>query len=140
MNTSQYSDQYPSSTFPGIWCVQPFAHDIFPLHSHKWRLEGDKDKALILDTLAIHMIRRATNSTLISYHPNHKSDATLLRGLHARVRLIGASVYWQNIFTQTTDITFLFLAAMWQPVYAWDQALEALYLHISTLVSNHPWP
>jgi len=80
------------------------------------------------------MIRRSKNSTVISYHPNHKGDATLLHGLHARVRLIGDSVYWKNIFQQTTDVTFLFLGILWQAVYAWDQALEALYSHISSLV------
>jgi hypothetical protein len=98
--------------------------------------QEDDEKVLTLDTLAIHMIRANTNSTIISYHPNHKGDANLTKGLHAKFRLIGSSVYWKNIFSATTDITFLFLAILWQGIYAWDEALETLYVHISHLVRD----
>jgi len=81
------------------------------------------------------MIREFPSSTVISYHPDHEGHATITKGLHARFRLIGGSVYWQNIFSQCADPTFLFLSILWHAVYAWDEALETLYAHISTLVS-----
>lgn len=34
------------------------------------------------------------------------------------------------------DSTFAFLAMLWSALYAWDQALEALYEHFSWLVSK----
>jgi hypothetical protein len=35
------------------------------------------------------------------------------------------------------DPTFVFLAVLWSAVYAWDEALEALYAHFSWLVRGH---
>jgi hypothetical protein len=34
------------------------------------------------------------------------------------------------------DPTFVFLAILWSALYAWDEALEALYAHFSWLVST----
>jgi hypothetical protein len=97
---------------------------------------GGYERTLILDTLAIHLIRAASNSTVISYHPDPEGTADLRHGLHARAHLIGSSVYWQKIFDKTTDSTFLLLAILWHAVYAWDEALETLHAHVSTLVGT----
>jgi hypothetical protein len=47
----------------------------------------------------------------------------------------GQSVYWQKIFQDSPDPTFVLLAFIWHAMYAWDEALEDLYAHICHLVS-----
>jgi len=42
-------------------------------------------------------------------------------------------VYWQKIFQESPDPTFLLLTFVWHAMYAWDQALEDLYAHIGQL-------
>ena len=91
----------------------------------------------MVDRLALHMIRSRTNGTIISLHPPEKHRATTAERLHTRVHLTGKSVYWCNIFKDTTDPTFVFLSYFWYAVYAWDEALENLYSHISFLASVH---
>lgn len=88
-------------------------------------------KRLITDVLAIHMVRSPKNSTLITYHPPRGTDA---KTLHDRVYYAGASVYWNRLYTQAADPTFVLLAALWYALYAWDQAFEILYEHICFLV------
>jgi hypothetical protein len=44
-------------------------------------------------------------------------------------------VYWQKIFQDSPDPTFLLLTFVWHAMYAWDEALEDLYAHIGQLVS-----
>jgi hypothetical protein len=73
---------------------------------------------------------------MISYHPDHEWRMTTARDLQSRVRLIGESVYWQHIFRKSKDSTFLLVAILWHSMYAWDQALETLYSHISSLVCS----
>jgi hypothetical protein len=91
---------------------------------------------LFIDLLAIHMIRDVKTSTIISYHPESTWCRTSAKGLHSLMQLVGDSVYWQKIFAKTTDPTFLFLAVLWYPLYAWDESFELLYTHVSELESK----
>ncbi|KAG7445230.1 uncharacterized protein BT62DRAFT_897935 [Guyanagaster necrorhizus] len=88
--------------------------------------------SLVLDLLAVHLIRNVEGNTLISYH-NSDREATSAPYLHERIRFAGQSVYWQNIFQRSSDPTFVLLTFIWHAVYAWDEALEALYAHICWL-------
>ncbi|KAF4613148.1 hypothetical protein D9613_011169 [Agrocybe pediades] len=92
-------------------------------------------RLLVPDILSIHLIRREKGSIIISYHAdeiqgNHVTSASYL---HQRIRFAGQSVYWQNIFKQYEDSTFVMLLFIWHTLYAWDEALEHLYAHICAL-------
>ncbi|OJA16732.1 hypothetical protein AZE42_07560 [Rhizopogon vesiculosus] len=91
---------------------------------------------LLQDLIAIHMIREVDSSTIISYHPTSSWRRPSAKRLHSLVNRAGQSVYWQKIFTQSRDPTFLFLAIMWYALYAWDQSFEVLYVHINWLESQ----
>jgi len=96
---------------------------------------GNKTTAIILDLLAIHMVR-GKESTIISYHPHHKSDLSSAKALHTRLRLVGKSVYWRTIFNQIEDPTFVLLAILWHALYSWDDTFETLYDHFCWLVGT----
>ena len=53
-------------------------------------------KVLLLDLLAIHMVRKANDSTIISYHPTTEGSTTA-EELFTRLKLVGRSVYWFEI-------------------------------------------
>ncbi|KAJ6535926.1 hypothetical protein DFH09DRAFT_1179170 [Mycena vulgaris] len=93
---------------------------------------------LLPDILAIHMVRSPKLSTIISYHPPQLHRTTTAHTLRTRLLAAGQSVYWNNIFTSTisADPTFVLLALLWYPIYAFDESLEALYLHICWLESR----
>ncbi|KAJ7025538.1 hypothetical protein C8F04DRAFT_1126223 [Mycena alexandri] len=93
---------------------------------------------LLPDILAIHMVRSPTGSTIISYHPPHAHRTTTASTLRTRLLAAGQSVYWNKIFASTIslDPTFVLLALLWYPLYAFDESLEALYLHICWLESR----
>ncbi|KAK0484497.1 hypothetical protein IW261DRAFT_1456929 [Armillaria novae-zelandiae] len=91
--------------------------------------------SLVLDLLAVHLIRNVEGNTLISYH-NSDHGATSAPYLHERIRFAGQSVYWQNIFQRSPDPTFVLLTFIWHAMYAWDEALEALYAHICWLETS----
>ncbi|PBK90727.1 hypothetical protein ARMGADRAFT_1111301 [Armillaria gallica] len=91
--------------------------------------------SLVLDLLAVHLIRNVEGNTLISYH-NTDREATSAPYLHERIRFAGQSVYWQNIFQRSPDPTFVLLTFIWHAMYAWDEALEALYAHICALETS----
>ncbi|KAG1727031.1 cora-like Mg2+ transporter protein-domain-containing protein [Suillus lakei] len=91
---------------------------------------------LLLDLLAIHMVRSEDSSTIISYHPSSSWRRPSPKRLHSLVYRAGQSVYWQKIFAQSKDPTFLFLAILWYALYSWDQAFESLYTHINWLESQ----
>ena len=113
-------------------------------------------RKLVLDLLSVHLIRKRNGSVIISNHPTKDIPITTARYLHERIRfagkcppapfsdvysktcfpLLGQSVYWQSIFQKSPDPTFVLLTFIWHTVYAWDEALEALYNHICTLVSH----
>ena len=97
--------------------------------------QGNEDKILLLDTLDLHMIRDRETYTIVSYHADPEWCMTTAAGLLSRACLIGESVYWQHVFRDSNDPTFLLVALLWHALYAWDEALETLYLHIYTLVS-----
>lgn len=80
------------------------------------------------------MIRTKETSTIISYHPLIGSKRTSAKDLQSIVQRTGDSVYWTKIFKRSKDPTFLFLAILWFALYAWDEAFEALYQHITALV------
>ncbi|KAL0064678.1 hypothetical protein AAF712_008376 [Marasmius tenuissimus] len=88
---------------------------------------------LVSDLLAVHLIREEHSSTVISYH-HTDPDTTSAQYLHERIRYAGQSVYWQSIFQQSPDPTFILLLFIWHAMYSWDEALETLYLHIIDLV------
>ncbi|KAF8995128.1 hypothetical protein BDQ17DRAFT_1330773 [Cyathus striatus] len=88
----------------------------------------------ILDLLSVHLFRRKEGSVIISYHPNLENvKTTTARDLKQRIQFAGQSVYWQNIFQKSTDPTFVLLTFVWHAIYAWDEALENLYIHICAL-------
>ncbi|KAJ7164984.1 hypothetical protein C8R46DRAFT_1097786 [Mycena filopes] len=87
------------------------------------------DHYLILDLLAVHLIRGVDGNTIISYH-NSDADTTSATYLHERIRFAGQSVYWQSIFQKSPDPTFVLLTFIWHAMYAWDESLELLYSHI----------
>ncbi|KAF7366809.1 hypothetical protein MSAN_00939200 [Mycena sanguinolenta] len=93
------------------------------------------NKILLPDILAIHMVRSPGLSTIISYHPPHTHRTTTAHTLRTRLLAAGQSVYWNKIFTSTisSDPTFVLLALLWYPLYAFDEALDALYSHICSL-------
>ncbi|KAJ3512652.1 hypothetical protein NLJ89_g3406 [Agrocybe chaxingu] len=88
---------------------------------------------LLPDLLALHMVRSHKGSTIISLHPEPEHRGTTAEALHQRVQFTGRSVYWSNIFKDTTDPTFIFLSFLWYALYAWDETLERLYRHICFL-------
>jgi hypothetical protein len=92
-------------------------------------------RILVLDEMAIHMVRLPTSSTILSYHANTDWYTTTAQELHKLVRLAGQSVYWRNIFQETNDPTFLLLTILWHAIYSWDEALSSLYAHVQSLVS-----
>ncbi|KAH0578500.1 hypothetical protein H2248_003642 [Termitomyces sp. 'cryptogamus'] len=93
-----------------------------------------KKRILVLDLLSVHLIRNKDDSTIISYHPTMSyhpvTEASYLRD---RIRYAGQSVYWQLIFRNSPDPTFVLLTYVWHALYAWDEALEHLYNHICWL-------
>lgn len=93
------------------------------------------DKVLVLDLLSIHMDRGAERPTMISYHPDAEYT-TSAHDLQTRFWLAGKSVYWQKVFERSSDPTILLLPPLWHALYAWDEALGALYSHFCTLVSE----
>jgi len=82
------------------------------------------------------MVRDVKGSTLISYHHDLDGCTTSAEDLFTRLKLVGRSVYWQIIVRNSKDPTFVFLATLWSALYAWDEALEALYSHFSWLESR----
>ncbi|PBK63762.1 hypothetical protein ARMSODRAFT_1023661 [Armillaria solidipes] len=95
------------------------------------RLSG-KGCALVLDLLAVHLIRNVKGNTLISYHTSG-CKATSAPFLQERMHYAGQSVYWQNIFQRSPDPTFVLLIFIWVAICAWYEALEALYACICWL-------
>ncbi|KAG1851576.1 cora-like Mg2+ transporter protein-domain-containing protein [Suillus subalutaceus] len=89
-------------------------------------------RMLFIDLLAVHMVRDEEN-TIISYHPESTGDRTSAKHLHSLIQLVGESVYWQKIFNNSKDPTFLLLAILWYALYEWDESLDLLYSYVSEL-------
>ncbi|KIK44700.1 hypothetical protein CY34DRAFT_10847 [Suillus luteus UH-Slu-Lm8-n1] len=96
-----------------------------PLHVHGKHV-------LLIDLLAIHMIRQKDASTIITYHPRLGGRTTAKR-LHQVMERAGGSVYWNKIFQESKDPTFFFLQILWYALYSWDEAFEVLYQRIKEL-------
>jgi hypothetical protein len=96
------------------------------------------EKYLLQDLLALHMIRSSdpSGSTIISYHPSAQWNRTTAERLKNLLHKVGESVYWQKIFEQSKDPTFFFLAILWYALYAWDESLDHLYIHMNWLETN----
>ncbi|KAK0219642.1 hypothetical protein EDD85DRAFT_780368 [Armillaria nabsnona] len=123
----QTGNQYPN-TFVSIQLLAPcrsFVHVSFP----------GNGRALVLDLLAVHLIRNVGGNTLISYHISDR-EATSAPYLQERMHYAGQSVYWQNIFQRSADPTFVLLIFIWVAICAWDEALESLYARICWLETH----
>ncbi|KAF5325041.1 hypothetical protein D9619_009599 [Psilocybe cf. subviscida] len=121
---------HATPTLLGSQMIDP--HAPLVLHSNTHRTFPD-ERLLVLDLLAVHLIRKANGSTLISFHPTLNIPTTTAAFLHERIRFAGQSVYWQNIFQKSPDPTFVLLTFIWHALYAWDEALENLFSHICSL-------
>ncbi|SJL10692.1 uncharacterized protein ARMOST_14084 [Armillaria ostoyae] len=92
--------------------------------------------SLVLDLLAVHLIRNVEGNTLISYHNNSDREATSALFLQERMHYAGQSVYWQNIFQRSPDPTFVLLISIWVAICAWDEALESRGVTRTHLLAN----
>ncbi|KAF8553790.1 hypothetical protein OG21DRAFT_1186917 [Imleria badia] len=91
-----------------------------------------ENKVLVQDLLSLHMVRKTTTSTIISYHPSSELQRTSAKLLQSLVKRTGDSVYWSNIFKRSKDPTFLFLAILWLRHF-WSlltQELHRLHAHL----------
>ncbi|KAF8553791.1 hypothetical protein OG21DRAFT_1485136 [Imleria badia] len=93
----------------------------------------EENKVLVQDLLSLHMVRKTTTSTIVSYHPSSELQRTSAKLLQSLVKRTGDSVYWSKIFKRSKDPTFLFLAILWYALYAWDEAFEVLFRYINAL-------
>ncbi|KAJ6617559.1 hypothetical protein B0H10DRAFT_2434374 [Mycena sp. CBHHK59/15] len=121
-----------SSTIPSLQSVDQVIDTQAPLGL------SSSNHILLPDILAIHMVRSPKRNTIISYHPPLMHRTTTAEKLRTRLLAAGQSVYWNKIFTSTisSDPTFVLLALLWYPLYAFDESLEALYVHICWLESR----
>lgn len=95
----------------------------------------DLDQTLLVDLLALHMVRSTNESTLIVTLPQSKYWLTTSAvEMQDRVLLAGKGVYWSTILQQTKDPTFMLVIMLWHALYPWDEAMAVLYEHISYLV------
>ncbi|KAG1821820.1 cora-like Mg2+ transporter protein-domain-containing protein, partial [Suillus subaureus] len=101
--------------------------------SHSPQMSLLDGRMFFIDLLAIHMVRDVKENTIISYHPESAGRRTSAKHLCRLIQLVGESVYWQKIFSQSKDPTFLFLAILWYALYAWDESLDLLYRHVIDL-------
>jgi len=131
------SDSYDSSNTSTSSTITPFndASDLVQqmTDAHTPLVLASHGRRLVLDLLSVHLIRKRIGSVLISYHPTKDIPITTARYLHERIRFAGQSVYWQSIFQNSPDPTFVLLTFIWHTVYAWDEALEALYNYICAI-------
>ncbi len=66
--------------------------------------------------------------------PTPKELGTSAHQLSQRIHLAGQSVYWQGLFSTSSDPTFVLITYLWHALYAWDEALETLYQYVCWLV------
>ncbi|KAJ8522411.1 hypothetical protein ONZ45_g1008 [Pleurotus djamor] len=143
------------------------------------RTADGEHRILLLDLLAVHVIRDSESSTIISYHPvraqteeglpmtvrdrhgrqmqanrpsRQPTPTNTMHGPHAqgesmpskemgtsaqflarRIRLAGQSVYWQSLYANSPDPSFILITYLWHALYAWDEALETLYQYVCWL-------
>ena len=90
------------------------------------------NKIILQDLLSLHMVRKTTTSTIISYHPS--LQGTSAKRLQSLAQRTGDSVYWSKNFKRSKDPTILLLAMLWYALYAWDEAFEVLCSYINAIV------
>ncbi|KAG1885543.1 hypothetical protein F4604DRAFT_1878208 [Suillus subluteus] len=90
------------------------------------------EHVLLIDLLAVHMIREKNSSTIITYHPPLR-DRTTAERLYQVMERAGGSVYWNRIFAASEDPTIFFLVILWYALYAWDETFEVLYNRIKDM-------
>ncbi|KAH7921423.1 hypothetical protein BV22DRAFT_1019395 [Leucogyrophana mollusca] len=130
-----FQDAFPKAPFtPKV--APPFMDDQQVIDTQASLSLRSTGNILLLDLLAVHMVRTAESSTIISYHPGSTWRRTSAKRLHSLVQRAGQSVYWSKIFDKSDDPTFLLLAILWYALYAWDEAFEVLYTHINWLESR----
>jgi len=102
-----------------------------------------RNEQLSIDTLALHLIREPNGATLICMQPPNNPYVNRElpserpgKYLHKLLLLAGTGVYWGNIFHTNRDPIFACIIALWYPLYAWDEAMEALHNHIRFLESR----
>ncbi|KAH7106495.1 hypothetical protein BKA62DRAFT_687314 [Auriculariales sp. MPI-PUGE-AT-0066] len=111
----QSSDKKDDSDYQLVMDLQ----SPLPLHS---------GKTLLLDQVSLHLIRHPDGATLISLHPD--SDfwlTTSAQDMFRRVQMAGRGVYWGRLWKNTEDSTFMLLIMLWHALYAWDEAMDALF-------------
>lgn len=81
--------------------------------------------------LAVLMIRVPEQMTIITAHPGPVPHSA--RTLQDRIWMAGKGIYWGNLMRKSSDPVFLLLVIMWSALYAWDEAMEVLYEHITKL-------
>ncbi|EGO22793.1 hypothetical protein SERLADRAFT_439555 [Serpula lacrymans var. lacrymans S7.9] len=128
-----------TSTYPNFTKTYPSrvsldAHQIIDTQSPLF-LRSSRH-ILMLDLLSLHMVRSKDTSTIISYHSDSDSHRTGAERMNGLLYSIGQSVYWQKIFSKTSDPTFVLLSMLWYALYAWDESFEILYAHINILESS----
>ena len=77
------------------------------------------------------VVRATDNHTLITVHPGPVPHSA--RTLADRLMAAGQGVYWGNLLKRSHDPVFLLLIVMWSAIYAWDEAMSALYTHVTHL-------
>lgn len=81
--------------------------------------------------LAVLMIRVPGQQTIITAHLGPVPHSA--RTLQDRILMAGKGIYWGNLMRKTSDPIFVVLITMWSALYAWDEAMEVLYMHITKL-------
>ncbi|KAF8809597.1 hypothetical protein BYT27DRAFT_7187347 [Phlegmacium glaucopus] len=131
---SVHSNAVIPTSSPPSPIVQSLNHTSHLVHemidTHTPLVLASSGRQLVLDLLSVHLLRKAKGSVIISYHPTKDIPITTAQYLHQRIRFAGQSVYWQSMFQKSPDPTFVLLTFIWHTIYAWDEALEALYNHI----------
>jgi len=86
------------------------------------------------DMLAVLVVRAEGNHTLITVHPGPVPHSA--RTLAHRLMAAGQGVYWGNLISRAHDPVFMLLIVMWSAIYAWDEAMTALYTHVTHLEAS----
>lgn len=81
--------------------------------------------------LAVLLVRVPHQETLVTVHPGPIPHSA--RTLQDRIFMAGKGIYWGNLMRRTPDPIFVLLLVMWSALYAWDEAMEVLYTHITYL-------
>lgn len=79
------------------------------------------------------MVRIRPGSTIISFHPPNASR-TSAKSLHFRILSALQVDKWKTLISRFYNSDFMLPIYLWHVLYAWDEALQMLYMHIGALV------